>query len=80
MILLSLRTRLNRWLTEFRETRLNDMCVRCKTAKAPDPLGLCGACVMHTRVEVTDGFRLLDTYLAAWAAFARWLDERNEPL
>ena len=56
------------------------MCVRCKTAKAPDPLGLCGACVMHTRVEVTDGFRLLDTYLAAWAAFARWLDERNEPL
>jgi hypothetical protein len=54
------------------------MCVRCRSAKAPEPLGLCGACVMHTRIEVNAGFALLDEYLAAWAAFDHWLDERRD--
>jgi hypothetical protein len=55
------------------------MCVRCKSAQAPEPLGLCGSCVMHTRVEVIAGLARLDQYLAAWAAFQSWLDERNDP-
>jgi hypothetical protein len=62
------------------EFRPIDMCVRCKSAKAPEPLGLCGSCVMHTRVEVSNGFALFDRYLAAWAAFDRWLDEHRDAL
>ena len=53
------------------------MCVRCKRASAPEPLGLCSSCVMNTRVEVLAGLERLDEYLAAWAAFERWLDERE---
>jgi hypothetical protein len=54
------------------------MCIRCKTVKAPEPLGLCGSCVMHTRVEMSAGFARLGDYLAAWAAFDRWLEERSD--
>ena len=53
------------------------MCVRCRSEKAPEPLGLCGSCVMQTRVEMSAGFARLDEYLAAWAAFQFWLDERK---
>jgi hypothetical protein len=54
------------------------MCVRCKSADAPQPLGLCAECAVHTRVEVSDGFRRLSDYLRLWAAFESWLDE-GEP-
>jgi hypothetical protein len=54
------------------------MCVRCKRANAPEPLGLCAPCVMHTRVEMSAGFARLDAYLSAWAAFQRWLDDRRD--
>jgi hypothetical protein len=33
---------------------------------------------MHTRVEVIAGFRRLTDYLAAWAAFDRWLAEGGD--
>jgi hypothetical protein len=54
------------------------MCIRCKRANAPEPLGLCASCVLHTRVEVSAGFAQLDQYLCAWAAFQSWLDERRD--
>jgi hypothetical protein len=65
--------------TEFPEIRSTDMCVRCKKASAPEPLGLCASCVVHTRIEVCAGLALLNDYLEAWAAFDRWLEERKEP-
>jgi hypothetical protein len=52
------------------------MCVRCGQCEAPEPLGLCGACVIQTRVELSAGFRRLGSYLAAWAAFDHWLRQR----
>jgi hypothetical protein len=51
------------------------MCIRCQDAEAPGSLGLCAACAMNTRAELTDGFRMLGTYLTAWAAFEDWLRE-----
>jgi len=53
------------------------MCIRCHAAKAPEPLGLCGACAMHTRIEIIDGLKRLSHYLAAWAAFDEWLREQG---
>lgn len=53
------------------------MCVRCKSIEAPHPLGLCGACAIHTRIEMSAGLRRLATYLGSWAEFERWLDERT---
>lgn len=55
------------------------MCVCCRRAQAPEPLGLCAPCAMHTRVEVVDGLRRLARYLAAWTAFEEWLAERRAP-
>lgn len=52
---------------------METMCIRCQDAQAPGSLGLCAACAMNTRVELTDGFRKLGTYLTAWAAFEDWL-------
>jgi hypothetical protein len=53
------------------------MCVRCQAVEAPDPLGLCPACVIQTRVEVTEGLHRIGDYLRAWADFERWLAERD---
>lgn len=55
-----------------------NLCVRCNAAEAPHPLGLCAACAMNTKVELTAGFQRLGEYLTAWAAFERWLDERTD--
>jgi hypothetical protein len=52
------------------------MCIRCQAHAAPEPLGLCAACAMHTRVELSNGFRRIGSYLAAWAAFEEWLHAR----
>jgi hypothetical protein len=54
------------------------MCIRCQKTTAPDPLGLCPACAVQTRVELSEGFHRLQRYLSAWAAFDRWLDETEE--
>jgi hypothetical protein len=48
-------------------------CIRCNKDSAPEPLGLCTSCVMHTRLEVTAGLRRLGRYLSAWADFEQWL-------
>ncbi len=53
------------------------MCIRCHAAKAPEPLGLCAACAMHTRIEIIEGLKRLSLYLAAWAAFDEWLREQG---
>jgi hypothetical protein len=59
---------------------MESMCIRCRSAEAPDPLGLCPACAMNTRSELTDGFKRLSNYLLAWAAFQDWLrDHRATP-
>jgi len=55
------------------------MCVRCMQEKAPEPLGLCAACALHTRIELTSAVARLEHYLAAWAAFDDWLAEREPP-
>jgi hypothetical protein len=55
------------------------MCVRCMQEKAPEPLGLCAACALHTRIELTSAVARLERYLAAWAAFDDWLAEREPP-
>jgi len=55
----------------------SSMCIRCRSAEAPEPLGLCPACVMHTRVEIVDGLKRLASYLAAWAAFDDWVREQG---
>jgi hypothetical protein len=55
------------------------MCVRCTQEKAPDPLGLCAACALHTRIEITGGVARLERYLGSWAAFEVWLAEQEPP-
>jgi hypothetical protein len=56
---------------------LTPMCIRCGETQAPEPLGLCAACVMHTRVEIVDGLKRLSRYLAAWAAFDDYLRQEG---
>jgi hypothetical protein len=56
---------------------MEEMCIRCRNAEAPGSLGLCAACAMNTRVEVTDGMVRLSNYLVAWAAFEEWLREQR---
>jgi hypothetical protein len=53
------------------------MCIRCRQQEAPSPLGLCTVCVVHTRIELGDGFRKLGRYLGAWAAFSDWLEDQG---
>jgi hypothetical protein len=53
------------------------MCIRCRDATAPEPLGFCAPCAMHVRVEVTDGFARFAGYLEAWAAWNAWLRSRG---
>jgi len=52
-------------------------CIRCNEREAPEPLGLCTACVVHTKLEVAEGLRRLGRYLTAWAAFDEWLDAHD---
>jgi hypothetical protein len=47
------------------------MCIRCRQAEA-QPLDYCAACSRHARDEVSSGMRMLEQYLAAWAAFEAW--------
>jgi hypothetical protein len=51
------------------------MCARCKStlpAHGSDPR-LCTYCSTLTRIEFERGFVQLESYLAKWAAFDRWL-------
>jgi hypothetical protein len=54
------------------------MCIRCHTANAHEPLGLCPACAVRTRLELASGLRRLTDYLAAWAAFDDWCRSRRD--
>lgn len=54
------------------------MCIRCRQAEAPQPLDYCAACSLHARDEVSTGLRMLEQYLAAWAAFDTWLGGRED--
>ena len=58
-------------------SRSTNMCIRCREIQAPAPLGLCPVCAIQTRIEVSEGFRQLAQYLAAWAQFADWLAEHE---
>ena len=49
------------------------VCIRCRESPAPQPLGLCAPCALHTRIELTDGLRRLGAYLD----FERFLRERG---
>ena len=51
------------------------MCIRCRAVEAPEPIGMCAMCVIHTRIEIIEGLKRLSRYLAAWAAFEEWLSE-----
>jgi hypothetical protein len=53
------------------------MCIRCGNVEAPEQLGYCTTCVIHTRVEVSGGMRRFGQYLAAWAAFDDWCDSEG---
>jgi hypothetical protein len=53
------------------------VCVRCLATDAPEPLGLCTACALNTRIEIAAGMQRLSAYLAAWAAFDDWLVRRS---
>ena len=53
------------------------LCVRCEVREAPGPLGLCPACLVHTRLEVAVGLRRFTAYLDSWAAFDDWLRRRG---
>jgi hypothetical protein len=41
------------------------------------PFGLCAECTLVTHAEAMSGIARLGDYLAAWAAFGRWLEERD---
>lgn len=53
------------------------MCIRCRQQKAPEPLGYCSTCALHTRLELQSGLTSLAHYLEAWATFEQWLAERG---
>lgn len=53
------------------------MCIRCSTASAHGPAGLCSSCAIETRIEIRRGLSELASYLAAWAAFDDWLRLRT---
>ena len=53
------------------------MCIRCQKVDAPQPLGFCTACALNARLEVFEGLGRLESYLAAWAAFADWQRVRS---
>jgi hypothetical protein len=57
--------------------RSSDMCIRCGEIETCEPLGLCAVCAIQTRMEVSDGLQQLRRYLAAWADFTEWLEERE---
>ena len=54
-------------------------CIRCGDVEAPDAQGYCKECVLEARSEVSAGMRRLTEYLAAWAAFDAWLQDRGAP-
>jgi hypothetical protein len=56
---------------------MEGMCIRCHEAEAPGSLGLCAACAINTRVEVTEGIKRFGSYLLNWSAFEAWLDEHG---
>jgi hypothetical protein len=50
------------------------MCIRCRKAAAPVPLGYCMVCSLNVRLELAGGLDRLAVYLSGWAAFADWQD------
>jgi hypothetical protein len=50
------------------------MCIRCRKAVAPVPLGYCMVCSLNVRLELAGGLDRLAVYLSGWAAFADWQD------
>ena len=67
------------WYNRSEGYPVSPMCIRCRQAGAPEPLGFCAPCAMHVRVEVTNGFQRFTSYLSAWAAWNDWLQERALP-
>lgn len=53
------------------------MCVRCDSGPTMGPFGLCAECTLVTHAEAMSGIARLGDYLAAWAAFGRWLERRE---
>jgi hypothetical protein len=53
------------------------MCIRCGEADAIGELGLCESCAIPTCIEYLTGLERLEGYLAAWAAFEDWLEQRE---
>jgi len=68
----------NAWRTAADNGNGNVMCIRCRQAEAPQPLDYCAACSLHARDEVSSGMRMLEQYLAAWAAFEAWQRLRDD--
>lgn len=52
------------------------MCISCGSPHVSDSLGLCLSCSIELRREFYSGLERLNEYLAAWAAFAEWEEER----
>jgi len=56
------------------------MCVRCKCStpakRGVADLHLCPYCSTLTRIEFERGLIALESYLAKWAAFDRWVVAR----
>jgi len=52
-------------------------CVRCGRRAGMPGLDLCTPCAVTVRVELSGGIVRLERYLARWAAFDVWLDERG---
>jgi hypothetical protein len=57
-----------------------DDCVRCHEVEAGEPGGYCATCAALSKTEVSEGYRRIQRYLAAWAAFDEWLRERGAGL
>jgi hypothetical protein len=54
------------------------MCACCGEVEVYPPLEFCAMCDARLRIEVADGLYRLGRYLAAWAAFQDWLEERRQ--
>jgi hypothetical protein len=54
-----------------------EACVRCGRRAGMPGLDLCTPCAVTVRVEMSGGIARLERYLARWAAFEAWLNERG---
>ena len=53
------------------------ICIRCCEVDAADDQGYCGDCYWAVRVELHEGFGLLEQYVAKWARFSDWCLEHG---